>query len=225
MSSNPTASVSESPSEPAAPLTSAEGLSSPTVSRTPPPGLVACPYCHQWVLKKDLRQHRRQHGDTNTVDGWPAFPTLPPEDRYRGSLANHPQRYRHTRCGRETVVPEERIRTYLADPFFYINRSYCEGCRKSVPTGELVWLDTKTKVRDYFAKLKAQDPQSDRKKIRLAMRWLRAALAAGGGAAILFGSLGYAFQDLELAIFLACGSLLAAMIGVPALLIWRRGGV
>ena len=54
--------------------------------------------------------------------------TNAPDERYRGSLDGVPRTYRHSRCGGGTGMPEEIIRSYLANPLLYNDRSFCCRC-------------------------------------------------------------------------------------------------
>ena len=53
--------------------------------------------------------------------------TLPAAKRAAQSLEGVPRVYTHPKCGARTGMPEEIIRSYLADPFLYADRTYCCG--------------------------------------------------------------------------------------------------
>jgi cytochrome b subunit of formate dehydrogenase len=59
-------------------------------------------------------------------------------------------------------MPEEIIRTYLVNPYFYGCRSYCGGCQKHVPYRELTWVSTNQSLNEYFQKLKILVPNAGR---------------------------------------------------------------
>jgi hypothetical protein len=51
-------------------------------------------------------------------------------------------------------MPEEIIRSYLANPFLYGDTSFCCGCNDYKPYEELYWEETGDCLADYFQKLK-----------------------------------------------------------------------
>jgi hypothetical protein len=75
--------------------------------------------------------------------------TVEPSARYDGPLDDVPKWYTHEKCGAVTGMPEEIIRSYLANPFLYADRTFCHGCREYVPTRELVWNETGERMADY----------------------------------------------------------------------------
>src|SRR5690242_16437800 len=88
--------------------------------------LSRCQYCHEWVESERYDAHCREHTRLRPDGQQNEYVTLPPEDRYQGSLEGVPRVYQHWRCGQRTGMPEEIIRTYLKNPFTYlVDRSYC----------------------------------------------------------------------------------------------------
>jgi hypothetical protein len=82
--------------------------------------------------------------------------TVPPERRFEGSLKGVPRGYRHPRCGVVTGMPEEIVRSYLANPFLYASRSFCCGCNDYIPCAELFWVETGQCLMDYFRGLQEE---------------------------------------------------------------------
>jgi hypothetical protein len=88
------------------------------------------------------------------------YETLPPEEREGGDLAGVPQVYAHRRCGKATRMPEEIVRSYLQNPYFYTaDETYCTGCRTHVPLGECVWTETGEDLQTYMDRLRAEKPE------------------------------------------------------------------
>ncbi|MFI8523330.1 hypothetical protein ACIGB8_02725 [Promicromonospora sukumoe] len=52
-------------------------------------------------------------------------------------------------------MPEEIVRSYLANPFLYGDRSFCTGCGDYVSKAELCWIETRQPLREYFDALRA----------------------------------------------------------------------
>ncbi len=115
-----------------------------------------CRYCHEWVDPEQDEAHRLEHTRLRPDGRLSEYVTLPPDDRYQGSLEGVPRVYRHWRCGQRTVMPEEIIRTYLENPHTYmVDRSYCVGCRKHVRCRELEWVETGENMQAYNDRLRA----------------------------------------------------------------------
>lgn len=117
---------------------------------------IRCPFCHklifQWFYDRHEQEHTRRKPDGQMKD----HVTNAPGDRYRGSLSGVPRTYRHPRCGRGTVMPEEIIRSYLANPLLYGDRSFCTGCNDYVDTSELSWVETGENMLAYTGQLRAE---------------------------------------------------------------------
>ena len=91
---------------------------------------------------------------TMTAEQQPRVGLLPVEDRYHGSRDGFPDIYLHQPCGNASIMPEEQMRSYLADPTSYSGASMCTGCGAEVPATELIWVDTGENVAKYIAQLK-----------------------------------------------------------------------
>jgi hypothetical protein len=113
------------------------------------PMFVECPFCHRQVPKAQYAAHEKQH-TTLLPDGQMAdHITVREEERFKGSLGAVPQVYEHKRCGAQTGMPEEIIRSYLANPFLYNDSSFCTGCNDYVSTKELFWTETGESLFQY----------------------------------------------------------------------------
>jgi len=128
-------------------------------SEQPGPGRTRCPDCHLYVLTDHYRQHIRTHDGTLPDGQNTLYSTLPPEERYQGSLTNIPTIYWHPGCDGQTVMPEDIIRSYLTNPWFYSQRSFCSGCRQHVSTRNLYWVNTKESLYDYNKRLQKNCPK------------------------------------------------------------------
>ncbi len=117
-----------------------------------------CPYCHEEIPLLEYSAHVAKHVELRPDGQHEEYATLPPEERSEGDLDGIPQWYRHDKCGGVTGMPEEIIRTYLRDPWFYNSYTFCTGCGKHVHQRELVWVDTEQRLDAYFAELKAANP-------------------------------------------------------------------
>jgi hypothetical protein len=82
--------------------------------------------------------------------------TVAPEERFQGDLTGVPQWYRHQKCGEVTGMPEEIIRSYLADPFLYNDYTFCTGCGNYPHQSECVWVDTGENLHDYNRRLRLE---------------------------------------------------------------------
>jgi hypothetical protein len=117
---------------------------------------VRCAFCHKLIFRPLYRSHRTKH-TTRRPDGQMTdHITVQPEGRYQGSLQGVPRGYRHPRCGVVTGMPEEIVRSYLANPFLYGGGSFCCGCNDYVPYGELFWAETGQCLADYFRQLQGE---------------------------------------------------------------------
>jgi hypothetical protein len=99
---------------------------------------------HSWWHRR-RRSDGQQHGHV----------TLAPTSRYEGSLIGVPQAYRHLDCGAVTRMPEEIVRSYLANPFLYNDMSFCTGCGDYVPKQSCRWIESGQSLKEYFDALRA----------------------------------------------------------------------
>jgi len=119
-----------------------------------------CPYCHQHIDSAAYPSHEAAHRKLLSDGQQSAYATLPAEERAAGPVDLVPQVYRHDKCHQATVMPEDIIRTYLKDPYFYrADRTYCCGCRAHVPMRECVWVETGQNLQTYMDVLRAEKPE------------------------------------------------------------------
>ncbi len=101
-----------------------------------------CPFCHHTVFRPLYWLHERRHtkllDDGQMTDHY----ELREEDRYKGSLEGVPQVYHHEKCGAQTGMPEDIIRSYLVKPDLYSPYTFCVGCNDYVPHSEVSWVET-----------------------------------------------------------------------------------
>ena len=116
---------------------------------------VRCPFCHLSVLKWFYPWHVTRHTKLLADGQMTDHVTMPPDDRYEGTLDGIPTCYRHDKCGGTTGMPEEIVRSYLANPFLYSSLTFCCGCRDYVRHSELTWIETGERLDDYFDRLRA----------------------------------------------------------------------
>ncbi len=117
---------------------------------------VECPYCHKLIPEREFEAHvayhRADRGDGQNRD----YATLRPDLRDQDDLTGVPQVYMHLKCRTGTGMPEEIVRTYLVNPWFYnSDRTFCCGCSTHVPLSECVWTETGENVQQYMNKLRA----------------------------------------------------------------------
>ena len=117
--------------------------------------LIRCPFCHRLVLRPFYAGHKAKHTAPRPDGQMTDHVTVHPAGRYKGSLRDVPQVYRHPTCGVATKMPEEIIRSYLVNPFLYGGGSFCCGCNGYVPEGELFWTETVQSLAEYQAELQA----------------------------------------------------------------------
>ena len=119
-----------------------------------------CRYCHEMIASDEIAAHETEHRKLRPDGQQEEYVTLPEEDRETGSLDGVPRVYKHDKCGGMTGMPEEIIRSYLANPWLYMaDASYCCGCEKHVPCRELVWVETGENMQLYNDRLRAEKPQ------------------------------------------------------------------
>jgi hypothetical protein len=134
---------------------------------------VRCPFCHRLILQWLYERHERNHTRRKADGQMNEHITVAPDERYDGSLSKVPRNYRHPRCGRGTGMPEEIIRSYLANPLLYSDSSFCTGCGEYIYCGELFWIETGESLMDYNGRLRAEylqrayglSPASQRKQV------------------------------------------------------------
>lgn len=116
---------------------------------------IRCPFCHASVSVLWYPFHRLKHirplDDGQMTD----HITVPPKERYPGPLDDVPQWYTHPACGGGTGMPEEIIRSYLANPMLYDDASFCTGCNGYIDARELFWDETGQSLRAYNDDLRA----------------------------------------------------------------------
>jgi hypothetical protein len=115
---------------------------------------IQCIFCHRWVRRGTIDRHLAPHLERGPDGQQRDHVTLAPERRFRGSLAGVPQVYIHEKCGEETGMPEEIIRSYLVNPFLYNDLTFCTGCRGYVHASELRWTETGDTLYDYTRSLR-----------------------------------------------------------------------
>jgi hypothetical protein len=119
---------------------------------------IRCRICGEWLFEPACADHYARHKAAKPelrFDGQRnEEPSLPPEERYQGSLDGVPRAYLHSRCGVATGMPEYMIRSYLADPFRHADGTFCCGCNDYVSAGELSWITTGQNLAEYFAQLR-----------------------------------------------------------------------
>lgn len=115
-----------------------------------------CPFCHRQIFALFYRAHIAAHArrlpDGQQKDHY----TVAPQQRFEGSLQGVPQFYYHAKCGAHTTMPEEIVRSYLADPFLYNGTTFCCGCHTYVSMRELVWAETGERLSDYMKQLQRE---------------------------------------------------------------------
>lgn len=124
---------------------------------------VNCPFCHKRVLRPFYPWHEARHTKLQADGQMTDHITLDPKARYKGSLEDVPSSYEHPECVTETGMPEEIIRSYLANPFLYSENSFCCGCGDYVPMTELFWVETGQSLEDYFRELQEEHRRQEPK--------------------------------------------------------------
>lgn len=121
---------------------------------------VRCEFCHRYFEKELSFAHRNQHPELREDGQQTDYATLPPEEREPRDLTGTPRVYLHKRCGAETEMPEEIIRSYLVNPYlYYSDRTFCAGCGKHVRNRECVWTETGENLQVYMDRLRAAKPE------------------------------------------------------------------
>jgi hypothetical protein len=115
-----------------------------------------CPFCHQNVSLALFNAHVAEHTRLGEDGQMNDHITVAPEERFQGDLQSVPQWYRHQKCGEVTGMPEEIIRSYLADPFLYNDHTFCTGCGNYPHQSEFYWVDTGENLHDYNRRLRKE---------------------------------------------------------------------
>jgi hypothetical protein len=115
-----------------------------------------CPFCHQNIPVFQFDAHVAQHTKLRDDGQMTDHVTVAPEDRFQGNLEQVPQWYCHERCGAVTGMPEEIIRSYLADPFLYNDYTFCTGCQKYPHQSEFHWVETGENLHAYNRRLRME---------------------------------------------------------------------
>lgn len=132
--------------------------------------MIRCPYCHANIESAEYRAHEAGHRRLLPDGQQSDYVTLPPEERVAGPLHGVPQVYTHTRCGGQTVMPEEGIRSYLRNPYLYLaDRTFCCGCGTHVPFRDCVWVETGEDLQTYMDRLRAAKPEFRPNFLKLAL--------------------------------------------------------
>lgn len=172
-----------------------------------------CPFCHELIASSDYRAHIAAHTEKLPDGQQRDHVTVREQERFAGDLEGVPTVYVHDRCGAATGMPEEIVRSYLADPFLYSNRTFCTGCGTYVPHAECRWIDTGQRLSDYFRELKRNAPAKRRKLI---LELLAGVLIAVGG-----GLLAVVRPDLwPVSLAAILGGLLFAAVRFLRLFVW-----
>jgi len=146
---------------------------------------VRCPYCHEYIDESAYPAHEARHVKARADGQQTDYATLPEEDRDQGDLAGVPKVYVHRKCGVATGMPEEIIRSYLANPYMYMaDATFCCGCGTHVPFRECVWTETGEDLQTYTDKLRASKPEMKPKGCLGALVFVGIGLA-GAAAAML----------------------------------------
>ena len=115
-----------------------------------------CPFCHQSVFRLFMGWHMKKHTSLQSDGQMTDHVTTREQERFKGSLHDVPQVYVHSVCGGATGMPEEIIRSYLANPFLYSHKTFCTGCNDYVHMGECTWQETGEQVLTYRRNLMKQ---------------------------------------------------------------------
>ncbi len=119
-------------------------------------GVVRCHYCHKLIAEENWEAHLAVHLALKPDGQQTDYSSLPEEQRYQGSLEGVPMWYTHSVCGVTTGMPEFIIRTYLVEPDFYADNTFCHGCNTHVPHQECYWKETNEPLPQYFDRLQYQ---------------------------------------------------------------------
>ncbi|MCC9600379.1 hypothetical protein LOC67_07385 [Stieleria sp. JC731] len=106
------------------------------------PVFVECRFCHKKVLRWLYSRHTKSHTQLLPDGQMTDHISVAESDRFQGSLGGVPSLYIHRVCGVETRMPEQIIRSYLANPLLYSSCTFCIGCGDYVPMSECEWSET-----------------------------------------------------------------------------------
>jgi len=115
-----------------------------------------CPFCHKLVFSLFYPVHKRTHTKLKADGQMNEHITLAPKRRFEGSLAGVPKSYYHPSCRGATGMPEDIIRSYLANPFLYSGRTFCCGCGTYVSHADVYWVETGQALSEYFDNLRQE---------------------------------------------------------------------
>jgi hypothetical protein len=114
---------------------------------------IECPFCHQQIFRLWYPSHKARHMALMADGQMTDHITVAEHERYMGSLDGVPQVYYHPLCDGSTGMPEEIIRSYLANPFLYNDTTFCTGCNDYVPEAECFWTETGQNLGEYKLQL------------------------------------------------------------------------
>lgn len=114
---------------------------------------VECPFCHKQILRLLYSFHHAKHTRLLADGQMTDHITVAENERYMGSLDGVPQVYCHSVCEEATGMPEEIIRSYLANPFLYNDTTFCTGCNDYVHESECFWTETGQNLAEYKQQL------------------------------------------------------------------------
>ncbi len=136
--------------------------------------------------------------------------TLPPRVRSKKRLRDVPKVYYHEKCGAATGMPEEIIRTYLVNPWFYNNYTFCCGCNRYLHQKNFYWTETGENLHDYSLRLRRESPL--RTKVAHYATGPLGLSVLGALVGLIIG-VGDGKAGLGMALGLACGFLAGVAIG------------
>ena len=114
---------------------------------------IGCPFCHQQIFRLWYSFHTARHTALLDDGQMTDHITVAEHERYLGPLDGVPQVYYHPLCEEETGMPEEIIRSYLANPFLYNDTTFCTGCNDYVLESEVFWTETGQSLAEYKEQL------------------------------------------------------------------------
>lgn len=117
---------------------------------------IHCPYCHKQVFRWNYARHKARHTQIQPDGQMADHVTLEPAKRFAGPIDEVPKQYKHATCGVTTEMPEDHVRSYLADPFLYDGTAFCCECGKYRPYEEFTWRETEESLETYFRGLQAE---------------------------------------------------------------------
>lgn len=190
-----------------------------------PQGTKRCDWCHEFIPLGEFDEHYKTHQGVADDGQYNAYPSLPPEERWKGDLRTVPQNYVHPECGSVTVMPEDIIRTYLVNPYFYGYSSFCCGCGTHISGKELKWVDTNESLYDYTRRLQANNPEAAKYRMGLIKTFVGLSVGAGLFLGLIVGLIAYFASGTTAALLGACAATVLGMIGCFVWLYQLRGGI